>query len=122
MKTIQVKFYVNPTAYSYMYDLDEPVVIGDTVVIDSPISGRLELVTVTGLEQVTGATKYIVDKVDTTQYKARIEKDKLILSIKKELDKRMKLVESKIKYQLLADMDADAALMIRELSRLENKE
>ena len=23
MKTIQVKFYVNPTAYSYMYDLDE---------------------------------------------------------------------------------------------------
>lgn len=119
MKTIQVKFNVNPTLYSYIYALDEPVKVGDTVVVDSPISGRLELVTVMSLEG-PGANKYIVDKVDTTKYKAQVERDKQIATLKKELDKRMKLVEAKVKYQLLADMDADAATLLRELTQLEN--
>lgn len=120
MKTIQVKFNVNPALYSYIYALDEPIKVGDIVVVDSPISGRLELVTVMSLDGAYTATKYIVDKVDTTKYKAQVERDKQIATLKKELDKRMKLVEAKVKYQLLADMDVDAATLLRELTQLEN--
>ena len=35
MKTIQVKFNVNPALYSYIYALDEPIKVGDIVVVDS---------------------------------------------------------------------------------------
>jgi hypothetical protein len=122
MKTIQVKFNTNPTAYSYIYELDEPIAIGDVAVVDSPISGRLELVTVVGLESTVGATKTIVDRVDVSKYNARIQKAAKIVTLKKELDKRLKLVEASLKYRMLADMDEDAAGMLRELTQLEGKQ
>jgi hypothetical protein len=119
MKTIQIKFRNNPQEYSYIYNLSSPVTIGDLVVVDSPITGRFELVEVSSLNQAVGATKFIAGSVDLTKYKNALETAKQVTTIKKELDKRLKLVADKLKYKMLADMDPTAADLMDQLAKLE---
>ena len=117
MKTVVIKFPTSSQSYNYLYDLNAPIAVGDHVIVDSPYNG-LCAVKVIEIKE-SGGTKYVVAKVDLTEYEEKQRKREEAKKVKAELDKRMKAMESTLKYQLLASIDPTAAELIEQLNRLE---
>lgn len=120
MQTLGVKFdngYGSKT-YHYLYDLNEPVLVGDTVVVS--VSEELRLVKVVSvLDGVSEkATKYVVDRVDVSKYKARQEKERKRTVLRTQLESLLKNQEELLKYRMLASMNTQAAELLRELEEL----
>ena len=117
MTTVQVRFATSSNLYDYIYDLSAPVKVGDNLVVDSPYSG-LAIVKVVSIKE-TGGTKYVVAKIDLTEYEERQAKLAKVKKLRTELDKKMKSLESTLKYQMLANLDPEARVLIDELRKLE---
>ena len=103
---------------SYDYNVDFEACVGDYVVVDSPMNGYV-VVEVKSVKSISAAaaTKWVVCKVDDSEYKARISKAKRAVEIKALLDKKLKEMEDVLKYEMLAKDDF-AASLIKELKTL----
>lgn len=115
MKTVYVVFkgYSSKT-YSYLYDLNDPVEKGDVVVVDSPSEGFVTVKVTDVFDGVVGsATKYIVDKVDTTSYKQRVERAAEAAKVKSALESLLKKQEESLRYAILAQTEEGKKLLNR---------
>lgn len=120
MVYLAVKFFNTLQSYTYMCDIDN-VKVGDTVVVDSPNTGLTcaEVVRVDYTDPTNKATKYIVDIVDTTKYKAMVEADRR----KKELMSKMKKLykdNSEIAmFELMSQQNPEMSKLLKEYKSIE---
>lgn len=114
--TVGVKFNLGGQVYHYLTDIGT-IKVGDKVIVDSPSDGYVTVkVDSVHLDtQVAKATKYIVNTIDDTKYKARIESEKRRAEIVKKLEKKRKEVEELAIYRWLAEQDDEAASLLNEL-------
>lgn len=102
---------------TYDYNVDFEVCKGEFVVVDSPSNGYV-VVEVKVVKSISAAaTKWVVCKVDDSQYRERLAKAKRATEIKGILDKKLKEMEEILKYELLAK-DSSVAALIKELKSL----
>jgi len=97
-------------------DLNE----GDIVVIDS--NNKLKLAEVVEadpkLNENFVVKKWVVDKVDTTKYNERIQKEKRLKELKNKIDKRRKELEEIQILEMLAEKDDEMRQMLNEFKEL----
>lgn len=119
MKTVIVQFInsYSSQGYEYFYPDEWNLNVGDRVVVDSPSSGYVTAKVIT-FNQKGKASKWLVQKVDDTEYKARKAKEEERQKILKELDKIDKKVKEEQKYQYLANISPEAALLLNQLNRI----
>ena len=123
MRSVEVSFPGDcGRRYEYFISDDDQVKIGSNCVVD--VASTLKVVSIVNIheEATPKATKFIVDVVDTTKYKAREAAAKKAASLKKELEKRYKAYEKAQedrKYDILAAQDSQVAAMLRELRSIE---
>lgn len=119
MKTVIVQFInsYSSQGYEYFYPDEWNLNVGDRVVVDSPSSGYVTAKVIT-FNQRGKASKWLVQKVDDTEYKARKAKEEERQKILKELDKIDKKVKEEQKYQYLANISPEAALLLNQLNRI----
>ena len=117
---VQVKFkgYVS-SEYSYLTDLD--LKVNDQVIVDSPRDGYVVVVVtkVSGPLEGTKATKWIVQKVDDTEYKRKEEARRKKAVIETKLRAIEKQLESTMKFEYLAKMSPEAARLLEELREIQ---
>lgn len=108
----------NSQRYSYHTDL--PLKIGDEVIVDSPSSGLVvvKVVAVSGNYDGTSASKWVVQKVDRSEYDRREEERRRKVVIETKLRAIEKEVEASYKYKYLAAVSPEAAELIRELESI----
>jgi hypothetical protein len=124
VRSVGVKFKVtnehwqsSGRIYNYLVDgLD--VQVGDTVVVLAPSSG-LTLVEVISVSDKPEGTKYIVDKVDLSAHKARIEKIELKAKLMKELVQRKNQIDENKILDIYAKEDKQFASLLSQLRSLE---
>lgn len=106
------------SAYHYLTDL--PLKVGDEVIVDSPSQG-LVVVSVSALfvdHSSTKATKWVVQKVDRSEYDRREEERRRKIVIETKLKAIEKEVEASYKYKYLAAVSPEAAELIKELESI----
>lgn len=106
------------SVYHYLTDL--PLKKGDEVIVDTP-SGGLTVVKVAAVladNSVTKATKWVVQKVDRTEYDRREEERRRKIVIETKLKAIEKEVEASYKYKYLAAVSPEAAELIKELESI----
>lgn len=120
MKIVSVQFNGVGQEYSYIFDLSDDVKAGDYVVVDSPYNGFVTAKVKSVSTSLTGgkATKYVVDYVDMSAYRSRIEAEQRAAEIKKLLAKKLKAFEEVAIYKMLAESDKEAAKLIKELQSI----
>lgn len=91
---------------------------GDKVVVDT-VHG-LTVGTVQGFKDPakSKATKWVVQKIDTTAHEARLEKERKLSDIKAKLEERRKKLEKFEVYQLLAKSDPTMEALLNEFKAL----
>lgn len=116
---VQVKFkgYVS-AEYSYLTDLD--LKVNDQVIVDSPRDGYVVVVVtkVCGPLEGTKATKWIIQRVDDTEYKRKEEARRRKSVIETKLRAIEKQLESTMKFEYLAKMSPEAARLLEELKEI----
>lgn len=127
-KIVSVKFphnnsygrTVNSKTYAYSTDVED-IEVGDTVVVESPSSGYT-CVKVVGIDDspvaVSKSTKWVVCKVDDTNYKDRLEREKQKGVLIAKLQKLQKEVMERNQFEELAKLDPEAAKLVEELKNL----
>ena len=122
MKTISVKFTdgYSDKVYAYLTE-DTEIKNDDCVVVDSP-NGGYKVVRVVSVEEtiesVTKASKWIVQKVDDTAYKARIEKEKRKAVLELKLARAVEEARKKVDYSELAKLNPEIAKMVEEMNSI----
>ena len=120
MKVVTIKFDERSNKYAYLTDIED-IAVGDTVVVESPYSGYT-CVTVVAVddsaEAVTKATKWVVCKVDTAAYTARIEREKKRAVITAKLRKLKSDMLEANQFAALAAESPEAAKLVEELKKL----
>lgn len=108
----------NSQRYSYLTDL--PLKIGDEVIVDSPSSGLVVVKVASVLAEYphNSATKWVVQKVDRSEYDRREEDRRRKIVIETKLKAIEKEVEASYKYKYLAAVSPEAAELIRELESI----
>lgn len=98
------------------------LVDGDYVVVRTGSLKIARVVQTKGLtrSQREKATKWIVQKIDTTAYLANMEREKLSQEIKNRLRDRKEEMEEMMIYATLAKGDPEIAAMLAQLQMLEN--
>lgn len=123
MRSVEVSFPGDcGRRYEYFISDDDQVKVNGYVVVDAATTFKVSRVERILEEATVKATKFIVDVVDTTKYKAREAAAKKAASLKKELEKRYKAYEKAQedrKYDILAAQDSQVAAMLRELRSIE---
>jgi hypothetical protein len=109
----------NSQVYHYLTDI-EGIKVGDKIIVDSPSDGyvAVKVQTVHKNTHAAKATKYIVNTIDDTAYKTRLEAEKRKAEIVKKLEKKRKEVEELAVYQWLAMQDSEAASLLNELKSI----
>lgn len=120
MKIVSVQFNGVGQTYSYIYDLDAEVVVGDYVVVDSPYNGIVtaKVYSVTESETDGKAVKYVVDIVDLTEYTKKQAARARAAEIRKQLTKKAKAFEESFIHRMLAAEDSEAAALVAELKNI----
>jgi hypothetical protein len=111
-----------PSGYKNYYFKNpiEDLEVGDYVVCDT--SGGYSVGKVIGFKDSSAqATKFIVQRVDLAAHQERVEKQKKIDELKRQMEKRRKEIEDIQVYSLLAQADPEMATMLNELLKLEGK-
>lgn len=104
--------------YSYFYDLEDDVKIGDKLVVKTP-SDELVVVTVADLEQSNVmARKFIVDKVDTQAYEERALRAEKKKQLRALLDVKVKQLDEEAKLEAYAAKDDDFKALFEEYKTL----
>ena len=117
---IGVKFDNNDKEYSFLcYD---EVGVGDLVVVDTQYG--FKVVTVTSInpdikiKAPMGDIKDVVCKVDTKAFYERKEKAERAKNLKKEMDKKVKELQTIAIYEMLAEKDPALSDMLREYKNI----
>jgi len=117
---VKVKFGNTMSSYAYLCDIPG-IAVGDHVVVDSPSNG-LTVVKVVQIgdtvENVTKATKWIVDKVDVSAHKARLARIERKKLLEAQLEKALEEELRKDRYARLAQADAALAALVAEYNQL----
>ena len=124
MNIVAVKFKGYKTTqgvgqeYHYLTDLN--LTIGDNVVVESPSEGYVVVIVtkICGPLEGTKATKWIVQKVDDTEYKRKEEARRRKSVIETKLRAIEKQLESTMKFEYLAKMSPEAARLLEELREI----
>lgn len=121
--TVSVQFKGAGSVYSgsyYSYLTDLPLKPGDEVIVDSPSCGfvAVKVHAILGELNDGKATKWIVQKIDPTQYKARQEAERRKAVLVAKLKAIEKSVEETSRYHYLAAVSPEAAKLIEELKNL----
>lgn len=118
VKTVGVRFNSAGQVYHYLTNL-EGLLTGQKVIVDSPSDGYVTVTIVSIQDGAQGkATKYIVNTIDDTDYKARAEKERLRKQIVARLEEKKKEVEQMAVYKYLSENDSEAALLFEQLKAL----
>ena len=117
---VNVVFKTATREYSYLTDLD--LSEGDYVVVDTP--NGFEVVKVVGTRGITSnqcakASKWIVQKIDVTDYEAKKATRVIIQEIKNKLKQRKDDMEEIMLYKKLANTDPEIGALIKELESLD---
>ena len=120
MKTVKVMFDHAYDTRTYSYKChDDSVEKGDQVVVDTP-NGDSEVVEV--VDVIDGvsktATKWIVCKVDRTEYAKRLAKEQRKREIKEILDDEKKKMDELLVYKMLAENNPAMEALLNELKEL----
>jgi hypothetical protein len=118
----ELGYYHNPKKkYHYLTDLDD-LKVGDTVVVDSPTTGYTCVVVVEVMlhSQSPSATKWVIDVVDDTHHKNRVERMKRKAEIERQLKQAVRRHRELIDYETVAKWSTEAASLLEELKRLES--
>lgn len=103
--------------YEYLTELD--VKKGDVAIVESPSDGYVTVeVKSVDLGNLGKATKYLVQLVDDTQYKADAVKRAERAQIIKQLEGKKKQVEEMAVWKWLAENDTEAASLLEKLKQL----
>lgn len=103
--------------YEYLTELD--VKKGDVAIVESPSDGYVTVeVKSVELGNLGKATKYLVQLVDDTQYKADAVKRAERAQIIKQLEGKKKQVEEMAVWKWLAENDTEAASLLEKLKQL----
>lgn len=112
----------------YAYRTTIPVEKGTICVVEVTSNGRpdLKLVEVVHVIEDTlenshianKATKYIVDAVDLSSHKERLEKTERLKYVKNKLEERKAKIEEIAVFELLAKADPEAAKLLEEMKTL----
>jgi hypothetical protein len=105
--------------YSYLCDLPN-LYVDDYVIVDSPIDGFCVVRVVAVYPRKTKkASKWIVCKVDATQYNERKVREQRVEEIRKEIAKRKKRAEERITVEWLKTNDPSSKDLFDELESLD---
>ena len=114
---VGVRFHNSGGAKEYYYLCDGPIDVGAYVVVDTPYGGYTCAKVTSYHETALTAHMWIVDIVDTSEYKARMERANRKSILRMQLEKAAdKALEAK-KYEFLAE-DPDMAKLLEEFKSL----
>lgn len=124
---VKVIFNINQECLSdrlkeYTFASYEEVLPGDVVVVDT--RNGFQLVTVTELTEKlpdflsNDALKEVVCKVDFSKFIQRQEKRERAKTIKAEMDKKVKVIQSQVIYEMLAEKDPELKALFNEYKRI----
>lgn len=112
-KNVNTSWACSDHIYDYLVDgLDFEV--GDTAVVLTPSSG-LQLADVVAVYESPKGIKYVVDKVDLSGHKARLEKAQLKEQLTKELLSRKNQIDENRILDLYAKEDKEFAAILAKL-------
>lgn len=119
MNTVIVNFSNSSQPYSYLTDIED-LAVGD-IVVETPSSG-FQCVKVGSLvetvDSIEKAYKWVVCKVDTAAYKARIEKIEKRKVLTAKLKKMQQEALEADQFAMLVKLNPDAAELAEELKSL----
>jgi hypothetical protein len=121
IKSVRVKFTDNVYSrlYDFMYDSTFLTIKrGDTVVVDTVNGLQLAKVEAVAVNCSSQATKWVVDKVDTTSYLERAEVGRKAGLLKKKMEERRKKIQDAVLFKQLAETDSEMALLLAEYEAL----
>lgn len=105
-------------AYAYKILPNMKIKEGDEVIVDSPTQGYQVVKVSKILDDHAKASKFIIAKIDDSEYKEYLDK----ITKKFEIEKRLKKIEDEYnannKYRHLAMISPEAARLVQELGEL----
>ena len=120
-KIVKVKFSIGYSDREYNYKSPEDLDItkGDYITVVTPHDVMPKTAVVTDSNVRHGsATKWIVGKIDMTEYNARLEKEKRIEELEKALEEKVKAVQKVKLYETLSDTDDEFKELLKEFKEL----
>lgn len=112
-----VQFSSSCKQYTYMTDLD--LAPDDLVVVESPSDGFVvvKVVETRGLTpgQMSRATKWVVQKIDVTDYLKKVERAKIAQEVRNRLNARKDQLQELFIYKQLAESDPQMAKLLEQL-------
>lgn len=126
MNVVGVKFRNGDNSYSaktYYYFCTFSVEVGDKVAVPVSTSYELQVATVfeaSAPDKEKLATKFLVDKIDTSKYLEDVKKYELLNSKKKELEKRLKEFQKEEIFRLYAEKDPEFNKLYSEYVNLKD--
>lgn len=122
MKIIRVIFGTDYKQRDYAYFTDDDTIeVGDTVVVDAPSSGLtcVKVVSLTEtVESVERVGKWIVQKVDTKPYCARLEKEGRRKVLRAKIERAKEEALDAMALKEVAAISPELAAMVEELKGL----
>ncbi|PHE70544.1 hypothetical protein [Bacillus wiedmannii] len=119
-KIIAVQFIGTPfKSYNFLTDMED-LKKGEKVVVDT-VNGLAIAEVEKYVEYPTGkvpASKWIVQKIDTTSHEKRLENERLMNGLKLKMESRRKQLEEIQIYQLLAKEDPEMKAILEEYNSL----
>jgi hypothetical protein len=122
MEIVGVNFiygFDNRTTYYFKTDIKD-LKEGDIVVVDSRGVFTIAKVVKTNptLNSSFEVRKWVIDKINTTNYEIRIKKEKRLKEIKKKMDQRKKELQEIQIFELLAKDDEEMRVLLEEFKEL----
>lgn len=123
-KVVEVKFLESSENYNqktYIYFTDEEFTVGDNAVV--MVVNKLKIVEVVATRgftkaQLNKATKWIVQRIDLTAHKERMEQQKVINDIKARLQQKKEELSEMAILKTLAQDDEETRNLLIELQNL----
>lgn len=115
-RIVGVRFSGNPREYYFTSYVD--VVPGETVVVDTRNGFATAIVSSAHIPDVTGVTREVVAKVDTSEYELRRAKERRIAELREKMDAKVHELQEIAVYEMLSKSDPELASMLDELKSL----
>lgn len=118
-KFAKVQFNSNTYGKDYVFKNDiEDLEVGDQVVVDTRYGYSVATV-IEFMEQSNIGSKYLVQKIDISAHKVRLEKERKLKEIKAKMDARRKKLEEIEIYEMLAKQDEEMAGLLKMLKEID---
>lgn len=108
------------TSKQYCFKSDLDLQIGDKVVCDCSTGLSVGEVVNIHDEVTTKATRWVVQKVDLTEHKAKMERQRALANLEKEMTRRAKELTDVRRFEILAQGDPQMAMLLSRYKYLVN--